>query len=171
MDSRQRADLDRHITGNWGEDSVPDDDEAGLPEMVRAVHLARQAQTDAKRRYDALLEVWQQEHSGLSAQIGAYTKAVLVAEEMLRRAAVAHYAATSDKRPTPGVQIKVFETLEYPPDLALDWAIEHKVGLALDKKSFERHVNAESRLPEWVTRQEQPRVQIDADLSKVGVDV
>lgn len=22
MDTRQRADLDRHITGNWGEDSV-----------------------------------------------------------------------------------------------------------------------------------------------------
>lgn len=27
MDRRMAEDLDRHITGNWGEDSVPDEDE------------------------------------------------------------------------------------------------------------------------------------------------
>lgn len=31
MNAQERAALDRHITGNWGEDSVPDDD---LPELA-----------------------------------------------------------------------------------------------------------------------------------------
>lgn len=37
MDSRQRADLDRYITGNWGEDSVPPEEDEMLDAEVPGV--------------------------------------------------------------------------------------------------------------------------------------
>ena len=38
MDYRQRIDLDRHITGNYGEESVPDDDETtNLGDAMRLI--------------------------------------------------------------------------------------------------------------------------------------
>lgn len=137
-----------------------------LSELVLRVHLARLSHADAKKRLDVLLEAWQREHSDLYAEVSAYGSDVLTAEAAVRVAAIAEYEARGEKRPTPGVEVKVFSVLTYGADRALAWALEHKIALTLDKKEFERLMGKPEARPEWVTELTQPRAQIATDLAR-----
>lgn len=86
------------------------------------------------------------------------------AEAALRIWAVDQYMATGQKRPLPGVEIKLGKALVYDPAQALQWALEHRVALSLDKKVFERV--AEASCPALVKVEEKPVAYIATDLSK-----
>ena len=65
-----------------------------------------------------------------------------------------------------GVQIKIFVTLEYDEDEAVNYCLEHQHAnlLKLNKTGFEKV--AKELKPEFVTIKEEPRAQIASDLSE-----
>lgn len=65
------------------------------------------------------------------------------AESALRDAGLAHYAAHPDSKKLPyGLGVRVTKSLVYDADTAFEWAQEHKMALALDKKAFDKIAKA-----------------------------
>ena len=85
------------------------------------------------------------------------------AETWVRVAGLALYEATSEKK-FPGVTIKMFKTIKYEPQDALEWCKEkYPEALTFQKNMFEKA--AEVLKPTFVKFGEEPRVTIASDLS------
>ena len=140
-------------------------EEVKLSEQVQIVAKARQEATELKGRRDALLEDWNKANQELLDALTQAGAGVAEAETKLRELALKAYAETGNKSPSPGVGIREVTKLEYDPKQALTWAIEHKISLSLDKKSFEGFAKA---MPlEFVNIHTEPQATIATDLSKI----
>ena len=62
---------------------------------------------------------------------------VSLLEERLRTAVLDEYDGTN-KNPCPGVSVAERTVLEYDPEEALKWAIEHRLALKLDEPKFKK---------------------------------
>ena len=110
--------------------------------------------------------LWDEENKDLLAGAAASSDLVKELEDAVRADALAAYQATGKRKPFPGVEVKLYGKVEYAADLALAWAIEHKIALALDKKPFERIVKDMPVKPPGVTVTEEPRATIATALAK-----
>ena len=93
--------------------------------------------------------------------------AVDVAETALRAIVAAHYHATHEKKPAPGVEVKLRSNVHYNADEAFQWAKQAGVAILperLDVKAFEKIAKA-SRLP-FCYEVVEPLVTIATDLDK-----
>lgn len=64
-------------------------------------------------------------------------------ESAVKNGALSVYMTSGDKKPAPGVQVKLYTTLEYDYVAALDWARANlPAALSLDKRFFETHAKA-----------------------------
>jgi len=120
--------------------------------MIRADLVSRTTEFNAANR-----EI-------LDAEVAA-TSRLQEAETQLRGAAEAHYRATGEKAPAPGVTIKLMTDLDYPDADALAWA--KQTGMALvpetfDRKALEKIAKA-TPLP-FVTITERPVATLAKDL-------
>ena len=86
-------------------------------------------------------------------------------ETELRDAAVIAFKGTGERKPAPGVEVKVFDVFDYLPGDALKWAKEHGLALKLDVGVFE--AIAKAQVIPFVTKRTEPRAQIARDLEKV----
>ncbi len=86
------------------------------------------------------------------------------AEATLKDIALAAYLESQDKRPGPGVEIKVGTKLTYEPEEAFAWAKEHGLALMLNVRSFEALAKA-NPIP-CVTSEPEPKTTISTDLRK-----
>lgn len=84
------------------------------------------------------------------------------AEELVRGLALDVFMETENTKPAPGVEIKQFTTLTYDHKQALAWALEHRIALVLDKKTFEKIAPS----LEFVHVAKDPRATIATDLDK-----
>lgn len=102
-------------------------------------HLAtiRQHFAVVKEAYRIAEEQFKVKNGNLIAEVEQIRQAMDNAEEELRNAAIAHYDETGEKRPVPGVEVKVRKALTYHHAEATAWAHMHKMCLMLDKKAFE----------------------------------
>ena len=103
----------------------------------------------------------------LNAQKGAANAETNAAEQVVRALALAHYHATQDKAPTPGVSVKLYEELGYDDAEAFAWAKEKQMALvpeSLNRKAFEKIARATPL--DFVNFIDEPRVQIATDLDK-----
>lgn len=107
---------------------------------------------------------WEADNKLLLEGISAVLITLTEAEEGLRLAALAEYKATGNKRPAPGVEIKLFQELKYELSLALAWAVEHSMALSLDRKAFEGICKATEI--SFVEKVETPKVTLATDLEK-----
>lgn len=90
---------------------------------------------------------------------------VIIAETRLRGEALLIYEKDmTNKQVAPGVVVKEFTTIGYDKKKAFDWAVEHKVALLLDEKTFEKI--APSANLDFVTVQQIPKATISTDLFK-----
>lgn len=140
-----------------------EDIEAQLREQIIAVMGARGRAAELRSRRDALLEDWNKTNQGLFDALTQAGAEVAEVEARLRESTLQAYAETGEKAPTPGVSIKLFQTMDYDPKEALKWAVAHQIALSLDKKSFETF--AKSTPLEFVTLGEEPRAQIAQNLT------
>jgi hypothetical protein len=86
-------------------------------------------------------------------------------EEQVRILALAKYSETGDKKPAPGIGIRVMKKMVYDEGAAIEWCKDHGgmfVVEALDKKPFER-VAVDIGAP--VTVEERPIATIAKELS------
>ena len=148
---------------------------AGLVAELNAKIRATRTLNDAARRLiaarndaDDLRDEFARRHAKFNADNAALIENrklaeadVAAAEADVRSLARAHYDATKQTKPIPGIEIKVFKVLRYEPTRAFEWARETKLALvpqSLDTKAFEK-IASVTDLP-FVTREEDPRVQL-----------
>lgn len=92
-------------------------------------------------------------------------------EAKVREEALEHFGLHGDKKPHPAVAIKQFALLDYDVEMALDWAVRHKIPqvLRLDRRAFEKLAGVIEI--EGITQFIEPRAMIARDLSKWVPDV
>ena len=112
-------------------------------------------------------EAFERAHAFDIAKAKESQAAVDAAETALRAIVAEHYAATAEKKPAPGIEVKTRATLSYDRAEALRWGKSVGMALvpeALDVKAFEKIAKA-TRL-DFVTYGEEPMVTIATDLDK-----
>jgi hypothetical protein len=136
-----------------------------LAEQVRGVAALRVAVARNRAAVAELRVEFQNTHHGIFDALREAEGMLLEAETQLKGAAEAHYLATGDKHPAPGVAIRERDTFSYTEADALAWA--KQTGMALvpetfDRKALERIAKA-TPLPFVVTIVE-PQVTLATDL-------
>ena len=135
--------------------------------QIRAVAEARQKAQQAKATYQKLFDEWCGDNAEIIENVAETRGEVNVAEAMLRLMALDIYKETGNKKPAPGVAIRLIKYLDYDPELAIEWAVAAKITqfLKLDKGTFER-IALNMPLP-FVEIREEPQATIARDLYKV----
>ena len=106
-----------------------------------AIQLVRQARLQyqaTKAQADELRRAFHIEHEVVFQQESASKQAVAEAEAALRDLALDEYMHIGAKTIAPGVVIHEATRQQYDRDKALEWAIEHRLALVLDVKTFEK---------------------------------
>jgi hypothetical protein len=107
-----------------------------LDEAIQAVVAARRQYHTLHTQVQQLREVWATHYAPLLQEEAVQKQAVCQAEDALRTLALAIYQSTARKELAPGVKIREMTRLTYDPQDALTWAIEHRIALTLDVKTF-----------------------------------
>jgi len=96
-------------------------------------------------------------------------KAVAELESKIKGLAVSHYSETQEKKPVPGVEVKIFTVVDYDEKAAREWCFTNlRPALKLDKTEFEKM--AKSGNVEIAQVRTEPRAQIASDLDKMLKD-
>lgn len=124
---------------------------------------AHQNVAEVDERIKCLPEIIEREAKQLTEK--SILEQIAGLEKDLREVALEEYAINKHKD-LGGVQIKIFTSLEYDENIAVNYCLEHKHNtlLKLDKRGFEKV--AKELKPEFVTVKEEPRAQIATDLSE-----
>lgn len=90
---------------------------------------------------------------------------VTIAEAELKRNAVALYEQdSSTKQIAPGIVIKEVVQVGYDRKKAFNWAVEHKMALTLDEKTFEKIAVTQNF--DWFIALKVPKATVATDLFK-----
>jgi hypothetical protein len=109
-----------------------------LDDAIQTVIAARQQYHAVQAQVQHLREAWEVEHTALLQAAALSRDALRQAETALRSLAIDLYQATDNKSLAPGVKVREVTRLHYDPQAALTWALEHRMALQLDVKTFEQ---------------------------------
>jgi hypothetical protein len=109
-----------------------------LEEAIQAVVAARMQYQAVHQQVQHLREAWATHYAPLLQDEAVQKQAVRQAEEALRRLAIAMYQTTGGKDIASGVRVREMTRVTYEPQDALTWAMEHRLALVLDVKTFEQ---------------------------------
>ena len=135
-----------------------------LQEQVVAVARLRNTERSLALAIGLAREAWEDRNRVEIDNYNAVLAAKNLAEGALRARAVEVYNQTGNKKPAPGVEIKMFTKLTYDEVEALKWASEHWIALKLDKAVFEKIAKAAP--PDFVAVTQEPQATIATDLSR-----
>ena len=99
---------------------------------------------DAKAKLKELRMEFDEQNKDLVSTIKGLEENLCCYKDDLTKEAIDEYNELQVKKLTGGIGIRIGTVLEYDPDLALSWAMEHGLCLALDKKSFETIAKTQS---------------------------
>lgn len=85
----------------------------------------------------------------------------------VRKAGLAEFRETGNLAPAPGIKIRMMTRLEYDPEEARRWAMNHRMAVKLDEREFEKLARATPANFDFVEVRQQPQVTIASDLGKV----
>lgn len=137
---------------------------------IARLHALRENLVFLKYTKAASYADWLDNNAGLINVIAHRTNEINDLEAQVKAHALNVYLLTGDKRPYPGVEVKLFATLDYKLEDALPWAQTHQMALELNKRVFEAIASGPAgQSMAFVTRGEEPRAQIARDLSKALV--
>lgn len=108
-----------------------------LEEAIQAVVATRTQYQAVRQQVQHLREAWATHYAHLLQEEAFQKQAVRHVEEALRRLAIEMYQATGSKELASGVRVREMTRLTYDPQDALTWAIEHRIALMLDSKTFD----------------------------------
>lgn len=130
-------------------------------------HRVLQAQAaDVEERYqakkleytkacEALLEQWFKANDELVQERETTIAKAEEVETTLREAVKAAYAADPTKKTVaPGLSVRITKKPKYDAETAFQWALQHKLALALDKKVFETYAANDSVSIDFVEYEE-----------------
>ena len=136
-----------------------------LTDRVRQLHEARERYADAKAVLDAARHEFDTAYAQEIEAVREWAEELADVDANLRTEAVAAYLETGERKPAPGIEIKVFDALHYNPDDAYEWAKEHGLALKLDDAAFKNIAKAQ-RL-DFVDYVQEPKATVATDLGKV----
>jgi hypothetical protein len=138
-----------------------------LMDHVRHLAIARADKALLDQRMKAARVAFDEEHKELIFMQRFALDQVTKAEGVVRQTAGEVYLNTGEKKPAPGVEVKVYKTMEIADNAAaLAWAQQTKIGLVpetFDAKAILK-VAAVSPLP-FVYYIDDPRVTIATQLN------
>ncbi len=139
-----------------------------LQDAVRKLAIARSAEHAVKAALDEKRLLFATANAGLLATEKEARAAVAAEEANVRALALAAYEADkSNRKPAPGVEIKLFKTITYAADRALAWAREAKQCLVPEQLDVAKFEKAAAVLDlDFVTIGEAPKPAIATDLEK-----
>lgn len=139
-----------------------------LTERVIDLRSLRGVAALAAAKLKAAREAFDREHTPLIEFVRHTAEAAATAETALRAVALERYDITKEKRPAPGIEIKLFREYVIDEEAGLVWAKAKDLCLIpakLDVAAIKKLATVQP-LP-FVLIDEVPRVQIATDLSKV----
>ena len=111
-----------------------------LREQVEALAIARDEAVLAESRVTEAYNAWFMEMGeGLNKAKLQAKERVTALEAEIRAAALAEYEVTKEKRPCPGVEIKMNKAVGFSPEKAIEWAKLHRMALvpeSLNEKEY-----------------------------------
>lgn len=155
----------------------------GLKSAVRTLHAARCAAAELKASLDekreAVVAQFALENVELIDQVNAATSSLADYEKAVRASAAEVFKLTPDadkkKSICPGVTITESEVYNYETPSAFDWAVDHKMCLALDDKAFKTLCKNASTRPDFVAVDTKLSTRVDTDLgiavSKINAEL
>jgi len=116
-------------------------------------------------------KAWLEENADLIMKRSAIDDQIKTEEVFIRKFAVDEYEATGNKKPAPGLKIKIVEKLEYPEEEAVKWAIANNAPgvLKIAKAKFDKAMKgdaAKGTVQLFVKMTKEPQAQIDTNLRK-----
>lgn len=137
---------------------------AELDAKVSRVRELRLSISILKDMVDERRNRWEDENRELLDSIIAEGIRLREEEETLRAATLEAYRETGNKKPVPGVGIRIVKDLDYEECQAIEWAVEAGAEncLKLDKKNFEKA--AEALALDFVTINSIPQATIAKEL-------
>lgn len=97
----------------------------------------RETQKQLDQQYYEVFQRFQEQNKDLIESRENMKKTVGETEQWIRQTALEIYGVTHEKKLAGGIGIKIMTQYNYEEQKAYDWAIEHNMALALDKKAFE----------------------------------
>ena len=138
--------------------------EQELKDQIAIVAAARNlAKAHVATRTEAVRQ-FQEEHKILFDLAANAIKGQEEAEAHLRTMTLQAYLETGNKQPCEGVAVRILTKLDYNPETAFEWAVNHKMALKLDVTAFEKIAKASPL--EFVTSREEAQATIAANLEK-----
>jgi hypothetical protein len=134
-----------------------------LDDAIQTVVAARTQYYTVHQQVQHLRETWATQYALLLQEEASQKQTVRQAEAALRRLAIEVYQSTGSKEIASGVRVREMTRLTYDPQDALAWAIEHRLGLTLDVKTFNELARV-TPLP-FVTYWVEPQATLSACLS------
>lgn len=140
-----------------------------LRALAQQVAAARVEHAAVKEYLDELRSAWEQEHAELINAAKAAGERVKAAEDALRTAALDHLHETGDKKPLPGVSIRLVNDYLYDDATAGRWALDHAPeAVEVKHAKLRAALNAlrkNGQLPDWAEEVTVEQVTLAADLS------
>jgi hypothetical protein len=139
-----------------------------LMDRVRALAADRSTLSTLQAEMKAKQEAFENETRELRTKINQVKDDVAAGEMIVRTRGIEVYAATQDKKPVPGIEIKLKKAYAVDQAAGLAWAIEKDMCLTPATLNVEavKKLATVQPLP-FVTVTEEPSVQISTDLAKV----
>lgn len=110
--------------------------------QVRRTHEARGGYAVLQEALSKARVSFDEANAKLIGLVSQAASAVQTEERVLRELTLQRYEQTGDKRPSPGVGIRIVKKVDYDPATALSWAKANDLALVLDKKAFEKIATA-----------------------------
>jgi hypothetical protein len=113
------------------------------PDLENQIENVREARANHVRLYGIISDLEkeiQDKYATTYEALGQATLAVKIAENRLRDLTLAAYAATGNKKPAPGVGIRIVKEISCDESQAVAWAVEARAlnCLSLQKSNFKK---------------------------------
>jgi len=135
-----------------------------LSEDLQVLGVLRSELGLMKEKHKQLDEAFNKEHEAEFCKEKELGLEVFRAEEAIRQKALEEFLRSKTSKFECGVQVKIFHKLEYDRVDAYNWALEHKIGLSLDKTGFEKVIKSMEVKPGFVKEIEEPQAQIPSKI-------
>ena len=117
----------------------------GIEQLKTQIRLVAELRASAQRASEAKIAArvaWENENRQILDLAVFTAKNVEDAETILRQLTLQAYAETGNKAPAPGVGVREVTRLEYDPQVAYLWGLDHRMALKLDTTAFEKIAKA-----------------------------
>lgn len=118
--------------------AVPAAAEDLLTIQARRVYAARVMVGGLEQELERAEQEFAEENADLIARLNAARAAVDAEEDAARELTVTRFVETGEKKPAPGLGIRLVKAVEYDPAQALTWAKSTGLAIQLDRRAFEK---------------------------------